>query len=79
MMTSDPSFILLHPGTLKIIEKIRAFRQQTGLAVGFTIDAGPNVHLLYFGFDKNKVHHFIEEELLALTENGRWLDDCIGG
>ena len=78
MMTSDPSFILLHPNSLEVIKKIRDFRQQTGLAIGFTIDAGPNIHLLYFGYDKNKVHRFIEDELLDLTEGGKWLDDRIG-
>lgn len=78
MMTSDPSFILLQPNSLAVIAKIRAFRQQTGLAVGFTIDAGPNIHLIYFEQDKQMVHQFIEGELLSLTENGDWLDDCIG-
>ena len=78
MMTSNPSFILLNPNSLKVITKIREFRQQTRLAVGFTIDAGPNIHLLYFEQDKPQVHRFIEDELLALTENGQWLDDCIG-
>jgi diphosphomevalonate decarboxylase len=68
----------LEPNSLAIIKKIRDFRQQTGLAVGFTIDAGPNIHLLYFGYDKQKVHQFIEIELLELTEGGKWLDDCIG-
>lgn len=78
MMTSDPSFILMEPNSLAIIKKIRDFRQQTGLPVGFTIDAGPNIHLLYFGYDKHKVHEFIESELVGLTEGGKWLDDCIG-
>jgi diphosphomevalonate decarboxylase len=78
MMTSDPSFILLHPNSLSIVKKIREFRQQSGLAVGFTIDAGPNIHLLYFSYDKQKVHQFIETELLGLTEEGKWLDDRIG-
>jgi diphosphomevalonate decarboxylase len=78
MMTSEPSFILLHPNSLSIIKKISEFRQQSGLAVGFTIDAGPNIHMLYFSYDKQKVHQFINTELLGLTEDGKWLDDCIG-
>lgn len=78
MMTSDPSFILLHPNSLTIIKKIRDFRQQSGLAVGFTIDAGPNIHLIYFEQDKLQVRAFIEAELVNFTENGNWLDDCIG-
>lgn len=78
MMTSDPSFVLLHPNSLSVIKKIREFRKQSGLAVGFTIDAGPNIHLIYFEQDKQKVHAFIEAELLPYTENHTWLDDCIG-
>ncbi|WP_321287219.1 diphosphomevalonate decarboxylase [uncultured Sunxiuqinia sp.] len=78
MMTSDPSFILLHPNSLEIIRKIRQFRQQRGLSVGFTIDAGPNIHLIYFEKDKQAVHDFINSELLVHTQNKNWLDDCIG-
>lgn len=47
MMTSSPSFILLKPRSLEVIEKIRQFREQTKIPVCFTIDAGPNIHLLY--------------------------------
>ena len=78
MMTSNPSFILLYPNSLKIMEKVRDFRLQTGLPVGFTIDAGPNIHLLYFEFHKKEVQAFIQKELLEYTEKGGWLDDGIG-
>lgn len=78
MMTSSPSFLLLKSGSLEIIEKIREFRQETGLPVGFTIDAGPNIHLLYWQEDQEAVHSFIKSELLYHTENGSWLDDRVG-
>lgn len=78
MMTSEPPYLLLHPNSLAIIRKIQDFRQQTGLPVGFTIDAGPNIHFLYFEKDKNEVRKFIENELLQHTENKSWLDDQIG-
>ncbi len=78
MMTSTPSFLLLKPGSLEIIEKIRDFRQQTGLPVGFTIDAGPNIHLLYWQEDQEAVRAFIRAELLYHTESGAWLDDRVG-
>ncbi len=78
MLTSEPSFILLHPNSLAIIQKIRDFRQKTGLPVGFTIDAGPNIHFLYFEKDKKKIHTFIDAELKQFTENNSWLDDQIG-
>ncbi len=47
MMTSTPSFILMEPKTLEIINSIRKFRTETKIPVCFTLDAGPNVHVLY--------------------------------
>lgn len=78
MMSSSPPLILLKPNSLKVIEKIRDFRKQTGLATGLTIDAGPNIHFLYFRKDQEAVHRFIEAELVSLLENGSWLNDGIG-
>ncbi|WP_423130482.1 diphosphomevalonate decarboxylase [Gaoshiqia sp. Z1-71] len=78
MMSSTPSFMLLKPESLQIIEKIRIFREQTGLPVGFTIDAGPNIHLLYWAEHQADVHEFIQNKLHPFLEDGRWLDDRIG-
>ena len=78
MMTSEPPYLLLHPNSLEIIQKIQDFREQTGLNIGFTIDAGPNIHFLYFEKDAKVVQQFIENELLVFTENKTWLDDRIG-
>lgn len=47
MMLSEPSYILIKPRTLEIITAIREFREQTKIPVCFTLDAGPNVHILY--------------------------------
>lgn len=60
MMTSTPSYILLKPGSLDLIEKIRAFREKTQVPVCFTIDAGPNIHLLYPSLYKEQVHTWLE-------------------
>nr|BDT28258.1 diphosphomevalonate decarboxylase [Bacteriovorax sp. HI3] len=61
MMTSTPSFILLKPMSLLLIEKIRDYRAKTNIPVCFTIDAGPNIHLLY-----PKAHETLVKEWLAL-------------
>lgn len=45
MMTSRPSLIYWLPETLAIIHWVLA-RRQAGIPVYFTIDAGPNVHVL---------------------------------
>jgi diphosphomevalonate decarboxylase len=63
MMTSPASFILLEPLSLSIIQKVRTFRQETSLPVYFTIDAGPNIHLIYPAQYKEKIHHFIKSEI----------------
>jgi len=78
MMTSNPGFALMKPATLAMIEKIRDFRQSTGTNVCFTLDAGPNIHLIYFDRDKAVVRNFVEKELASLCKNGKWIDDGIG-
>ncbi len=78
MMTSNPSFILLKPNSLELISRIRRFRQKSKIPICFTIDAGPNIHLLYFQDNEGDVKAFIERELLAFCENGKWIDDRIG-
>ena len=78
MMTSNPSFILLKPASLEIISRIRRFRLKSQIPVCFTIDAGPNIHLLYFQENELDVKAFIERDLLDFCEKGKWIDDRIG-
>jgi len=78
MMTSNPAYFLLHPETMKVIEIIQYFREQSGAGLGFTLDAGPNVHLLYLKKDESMVKEFIRDELLSHCENGAGLDDGMG-
>ncbi len=77
MMSSNPGFTLLNERTWKIIDEIRNFREKTGKFVAFTLDAGPNVHLLYPGRDKTAIKEFIEQKVVGLCENERWIDDGI--
>lgn len=46
MMTGTPSLLYWQPGTLEIVHAVRTWRHQDSLPVYFTIDAGPNVHLI---------------------------------
>ncbi|HET6559344.1 MAG TPA: diphosphomevalonate decarboxylase [Prolixibacteraceae bacterium] len=78
MMTSSPSYMLMKPNTLELISRIRRYRQRTSVPVCFTLDAGPNVHLLYFKKHEQEVKAFIEDELLDFCENRMWIDDHIG-
>ena len=78
MMTSMPYFILMKPNTLQIINKIWQFRQQTGLHISFTLDAGANVHVLYPKNESAKILEFIQSELVAFCQNGHYICDQIG-
>lgn len=79
MMTSDPWFLLLKPNTLAILNKIRQFREKTGKFVAFTLDAGPNVHLLYSQNDEVEIQAFINNELRPLCFNQQIIFDETGG
>lgn len=78
MMTSMPYFILMKPNTLEIINKIWMFRQETGLHISFTLDAGANVHILYPKKETSKILEFIKNELVAYCQNGHYICDQIG-
>ncbi len=78
MMSSNPGYILMKQNTLLMIEKIRKFRKSQNVDVCFSLDAGPNIHLLYFERDKEAVKSFITNDLAHLCINGRWIDDAIG-
>ena len=78
MMTSSPSFILMKPGTLKVIELVRSFRKSHNLPLCFTLDAGPNVHLLYPAHIKERVEKFIDEQIATLAECQMVINDRVG-
>jgi len=78
MMCSNPSFILMKPNTLHIIEEVRNFRNETHIPLCFTLDAGPNVHLLYPEREADKVESFIENTLLSYCADNKWIADRVG-
>ncbi len=78
MMTSSPSYILMRPNTLLIIEKIREYRKATGHPLYFSLDAGPNLHLLYPDSYHATIQNFIQTELKPFCENGQIIEDKVG-
>jgi diphosphomevalonate decarboxylase len=78
MMTSKPGYILMKPGTLEIIRKVRDFRSAGHYHIGFTLDAGANVHLLYEAVHEKKVKEFITSQLLTHCENNQVIHDQMG-
>lgn len=78
MMTSNPSFILMKPNTLEIIQRIWNFRKEEQSHVCFTLDAGANVHVLYPEEEKKQVRHFIDTELRPYCSHGKLIHDWTG-
>lgn len=78
MMSSSPSYILMRPNTLRIIEAIRAFRRETGVPISFTLDAGANVHILYPVSAEQTALKFVEEQVKPWCKDGRTIADRVG-
>ena len=78
MMCSNPSYILMKPNTLNLINEIREFRQETKIPLCFTLDAGPNVHLLYPENEAEKVEYYIKNVLADYCDRDRWIADHVG-
>lgn len=78
MMCSRPSYMLMKPGTIACIDAIRAYREASGVPIYFTLDAGPNVHVLYPHTHANDARAFIQNELIPLSESGEVLYDQVG-
>lgn len=78
MMSSEEPFLLLQPDSVRLIHLITQFRAETGIPVCFTIDAGPNIHLLYPGKYSDQVKGWIDSDLKGFLEEGKWIDDRMG-
>ena len=78
MMTSNPPYLLFQENTLKGIELIWDFRNRTKLPLYFTLDAGPNLHLLYPSSYSIQIQDFIQNELKPLCESGHVIEDRVG-
>lgn len=60
MLTSRPALIYWLPATLRIIQSVRDWRA-SGMPVAFTIDAGPNVHVISSAHDQDKIARLLKE------------------
>ena len=78
MMCSEPSFVLMKPNSLEIISRIKDVRQRKQLPIYFTLDAGPNIHVLYPNAIAQEAQEFIDSELIPLCEEGRIIRDRVG-
>ena len=74
IMSAETGTILMAPGTIELIHQIRKARQ-SGLPLFFTLDAGPNVHLLYPASHSVEAGKYINENLAPLCEKNRVIFD----
>ncbi len=59
MMTSRPSLLYWLPGTMAVMHAVRTWRRE-GIPAYFTIDAGPNVHVITLPDHAAEVRHRLE-------------------
>ena len=78
MLSSSPPVVLLNAATVDIIKKVKSFREMTSLPVSFTIDAGPNIHLLYPDIIKVDIRQLIEKELIVYCDRKKVISDRVG-
>lgn len=78
MMCSQPGYILMEPETIELIRAIQQFRENTGIKAYFTLDAGPNVHLLYPASEEELIEAFVREKFPQYMEPGRSIRDKVG-
>ena len=74
MMTSNPSLIYWEPATISIMKSIPELRQ-AGIPVCYTLDAGPNVHVIV----ESKYVKKIKETLKEFAEIENFLIATVGG
>lgn len=60
MMTSNPPLMYWQASTVEIFHQVREWRSK-GLPVGYTVDAGANVHVLCLGDYANEVEKKLKE------------------
>lgn len=77
MMASEPPYILMEANTINAIREIQQFRAEKNIPVYFTLDAGPNIHLLYPSKNASDIIP-LKEELRQFCEDGRVIEDKTG-
>lgn len=75
MMSSNPPVMLMKPNTIVALSKLDEFRLKHNYLFTYTLDAGPNIHILYPESIRGEMVNFIKNELSPLCENGLWIDD----
>jgi diphosphomevalonate decarboxylase len=60
MMTSTPQLHYWKPASLEVMDRVRQWRAQ-GMSVCYTVDAGPNIHVICLGTEAQNVEKRLRE------------------
>lgn len=66
MMTSEDPFILFSSQTLEIIHWVKKMREKLNFPFYFTLDAGPNIHLISLKRDQKKLQSILLTDFPSL-------------
>ncbi len=75
MMSSSPGYTLMAPESLRAIRRIQKFREHHHVPLTYTLDAGPNIHLIYPKAQRKILEPFIREHLQPLCDNQEVIND----
>jgi len=74
MMTSNPGLFYWKPASIRVMESVREWRKD-GLQVMYTVDAGPNIHVI----SPREQSESVEKSLRELPGVGDVLVTGVGG
>jgi diphosphomevalonate decarboxylase len=60
MMTSDPRLYYWQGVTLEVMRSVQSWRQ-SGIPCAFTIDAGPNVHVICLADESERISNLLQD------------------
>lgn len=78
MLCSRPSYLLMKPQTLQVLELIRNYRNQKKVPLFFTLDAGANVHLIFPAHAQNDAMELLDQQIAPLLGEHSYLCDRLG-
>jgi len=78
MLCSEPSYMLIDPKSVEVINLVRQYRLESNIPVYFSLDAGPNIHLLYPDEYKSQVSLFVEDQIKPLCYEQKIIYDQVG-
>ena len=77
MVNSPQPYTLMNNNTWNIVHKIRELRRQFHLKWTYTLDAGPNVHLLFPATEKEKTEELLDEHIKQYCVENQIIKDQI--